>query len=68
MLIRALKKRSGYDKGFPISDHVDWNGLIKTIKSSGAKKVFLDHGNGESLARYLSFEENIDIKSFKTKQ
>ena len=68
MLIRALKNRSGYDKGFAISDHADWNGLIKTIKNSQAKKVFLDHGDGESLAKYLSIEENIEIESFKTKQ
>ena len=66
MLIRALKNRSGYDKGFAISDHSDWNGLIKTIKNSQAKKVFLDHGDGESLAKYLSIEENIEIESFKT--
>ena len=68
MLIRALKNRSGYDKGFAISDHADWNGLIKTIKNSQAKKVFLDHGDGESLAKYLSIKENIEIESFKTKQ
>ena len=67
MLIRALKNRSGYDKGFAISDHADWNGLIKTIKNSQAKKVFLDHGDGESLAKYLSIEENIEIESFKKK-
>ena len=68
MIIRALKNRSGYDKGFAISDHADWNGLIKTIKSSKAEKVFLDHGNGESLAKYLSIEENIEIQAFKTNQ
>ena len=68
MLIRALKNRSGYDKGFVISDHADWNGLIKTIKNSQAKKVYLDHGDGESLAKYLSIQENIEIESFKTKQ
>ena len=68
MLIRALKNRSGFDKGFVISDHADWNGLIKTIKNSEAKKVFLDHGDGESLAKYLSMEKNIQTESFKTKQ
>jgi len=67
MRIRALKNRSGYDKGFAISDHADWNGLIKTIKNSQAKKVFLDHGDGESLAKYLSIQENIEIESLTTK-
>jgi len=68
MLIRALKNRSGYDKGFAISDHADWNGLIRTIKNSQAKKVFLDHGDGESLAKYLCIEDNIEIESLKKKQ
>jgi len=63
MTIRALKKRSGYDKGFIISDHADWNGLIRTIRASNAKKVYLNHGNGEHLARYLRAKDNLDIVS-----
>ena len=62
MSIRAFKKRSGFDKGFIISDHADWNGLIKTIKESGAKSVFLYHGDGESLANFLRYKEDLDIK------
>ena len=62
MSIRALKKRSGFDKGFTISDHADWNGLIKTIKESEAKRVFLNHGDGESLANFLRDKEGLDIK------
>ena len=65
MSIRALKKRSGFDKGFTISDHADWNGLIKTIKESEAKRVFLNHGDGESLANFLRDKENLDIKQLK---
>ena len=61
MSIRALKKRSGIDKGFIISDHADWNGLIKTIKESKAKRVFLNHGDGESLANFLRNKENLNI-------
>ena len=62
MSIRALKKRSGFDVGFTISDHADWNGLIKTIKDSEAKKVFLNHGDGESLANFLREKYDLDIK------
>jgi len=61
MSIRALKKRSGFDKGFAISDHADWNGLIKTIRESKAKRVFLNHGDGESLANYLRNKKNLNI-------
>ncbi len=63
MLIRALRKRSGYDKGFAISDHADWIDLIKTIRESKAKKVYLNHGDGEHLAKYLRFKDNLDISS-----
>jgi len=65
MSIRALKKRSGFDKGFIISDHADWNGLIKTIKESKAKRVFLNHGDGESLANFLRDKEDLNIKQLK---
>ena len=53
MSIRALRKRSGYEKGFPISDHADWNDILKTIKESQAKNVFFHHGDSEALNRYL---------------
>tara|TARA_Y100001978_G_scaffold6309_1_gene5234 strand:- start:160 stop:1149 length:990 start_codon:yes stop_codon:yes gene_type:complete len=62
MSIRALKKRSLFDKGFTISDHADWNGLIKTIKESEAKRVFLNHGDGEYLAKFLRDKEDLNIK------
>ena len=65
MSIRALKKRSGFDKGFIISDHADWNGLIKTIKESKAQRVFLNHGDGESLAYFLRDKEDLNIKQLK---
>tara|TARA_Y100000589_G_scaffold41992_1_gene35292 strand:- start:5422 stop:6390 length:969 start_codon:yes stop_codon:yes gene_type:complete len=65
MAIRAFKKRSGYDKGFVISDHADWNGLISTIEDSKAKKIFLNHGDGEDLAKYLKNIKHLDIEALK---
>ena len=65
MSIRALRKRSGFDKGFILSDHADWNALVKTIKESKATKVFLNHGDGENLAKFLNETENIDIEELK---
>ena len=68
MSIRAFKKRSGFDKGFPISDHADWNGLIKTIRDSEATQIFLNHGDGECLANFLREKENLDIKQLNQVQ
>ena len=63
MSIRALRKRSGYDKGFPISDHADWNGLINTILESKAQRVLLNHGDGESLCEYLRNKYKLNINT-----
>jgi putative mRNA 3-end processing factor len=44
--------RRGYDQGFVISDHADWNDLNQTIKESQAKKVYVQHRDG-FLVRHL---------------
>jgi putative mRNA 3-end processing factor len=44
--------RRGYDHGFVMSDHADWNDLNRTIQESGASKVFVQHRNG-ILVRWL---------------
>jgi len=51
MSIRALRKRSGYDKGFAISDHADWDGILEVVKKSEAKNVFFHHGDSEALSK-----------------
>lgn len=38
--------RRGYDQGFVMSDHADWNDLNLTIKESGARKVYVQHREG----------------------
>ena len=44
--------RGGYDDGFVMSDHADWNDLNQTIIETGAKRVFVQHRNG-TLIRHL---------------
>ena len=41
------------DKGFVLSDHADWPGLLSAIEATGASKVFLTHGYSAELCRYL---------------
>ena len=65
MSIRAFKKRSGYDKGFSISDHADWLSILKTIKESKAKNVFFHHGDSEALSRYLEEKNSINVLKFE---
>ncbi len=53
MQIRGNRRRRGVDRGFTISDHADWNGLLETIYASGAEKVWVIHGFTEELVRFL---------------
>ena len=53
MRIRGQRRRMGVDRGFVLSDHADWPGILNTIRQTGAKRVGLVHGNGETLARWL---------------
>ena len=42
-----------YDRGFVLSDHADWPGLIRTIEETGAKKVYMLYGSAEKLQHTL---------------
>ena len=68
MSIRALRKRSGYDKGFAISDHADWGAILKTLKETEAKNVFFHHGDSEALIRYLNEKNSINVLDFEYKK
>ena len=65
MAVRGNRRRQSYDRGFVLSDHADWDGLIQTIRDSGAKKIYATHGNSEHLTRYLC-ELGIDAQALKT--
>ena len=64
MSIRALRKRSGYDKGFAISDHADWDGILELVRMSEAKNVFFHHGDSESISKYLIEKGSINVLLF----
>jgi putative mRNA 3-end processing factor len=54
MSIRGAKKRRAADRGFVLSDHADWNGLISAITATGCERVYLTHGYTASFSRYLT--------------
>lgn len=47
-------RSNNIDKGFIISDHADWNGLITAIKRSKAENIFVMHGYTTYFAKYLN--------------
>jgi len=61
MRIRAFKRRRGYDTGFVLSDHCDWEALLRTIRETGAERVVAEHGDTEPLVRYL--REEFDLRA-----
>jgi putative mRNA 3-end processing factor len=54
MRIRGQRRRRSFDRGFALSDHADWPGLLRTIEESGARRVLATHGYREALVRYLA--------------
>ncbi|MBA4729634.1 MAG: ligase-associated DNA damage response exonuclease [SAR86 cluster bacterium] len=56
-------KHAEYDEGFQISDHADWNDLIKTIEQTKTREVILIHGSGPMLRKYLN-SKNIVVSNY----
>lgn len=65
MQVRGNARRQNADAGFAISDHADWQGLLQTIRQTGAEKVFVTHGFSSVLARYLQ-EKGLPAEEVKT--
>jgi putative mRNA 3-end processing factor len=53
MCIRGTRRRQSIDRGFVLSDHADWPGLLTAIRFSGASRVWVTHGYRAQLTRWL---------------
>lgn len=65
MQVRGNIRRRNADAGFALSDHADWEGLIKAIKATEAEKVYVTHGFTAAFGRYLN-EIGMDAREVKT--
>ena len=54
LLTRKRAGRSRYDRGFVISDHVDWPELLATVADCGPDTLWAMHGQTEPVARYFA--------------
>ncbi|NOR32417.1 MAG: ligase-associated DNA damage response exonuclease [Sulfitobacter sp.] len=54
MAIRGVRRRRAGDRGFVISDHADWDGLLSAIKQTGAENIYVTHGYKDIFSRYLN--------------
>ncbi|BDI07863.1 hypothetical protein CATMQ487_48330 [Sphaerotilus microaerophilus] len=65
MQLRGRRRRSGVDRGFVLSDHADWPGLLRAIAATQAERVIVTHGEAAVLLRWLS-EQGLQAGSFTT--
>ncbi|EKQ67219.1 putative exonuclease of the beta-lactamase fold involved in RNA processing [Leptolyngbyaceae cyanobacterium JSC-12] len=66
MAVRGARRRRGYERGFVLSDHADWQGLVNTALQTRAKTVYVTHGQSDVLSRYLSETLEINALPLKT--
>lgn len=65
MQLRGTRRRGGYDRGFVLSDHADWPGLMGAIAATGAQRVIVTHGSIPVMVRHLT-EQGLAAESFQT--
>ena len=61
MRIRGQRRRRSFDRGFALSDHADWPGILRTIEESRARRVLATHGYREALVYWLK-ERGVDAE------
>lgn len=66
MNVRGARRRRAVDRGFVLSDHADWEGLVTAIKATSAEKVYLTHGRTAVFGRYLKEIEKIHAVELET--
>jgi putative mRNA 3-end processing factor len=66
MRIRGARRQRSVDRGFVLSDHVDWPRLLETISATGAERVWVTHGYTAVVVRWL-VEHGIDARIAPTR-
>lgn len=65
MNLRGAKRRKPVDRGFVLSDHADWDGLLSAISATGASRVYVTHGYTSAFSLYLK-EQGLDASEVET--
>jgi putative mRNA 3-end processing factor len=65
MQVRGNRRRRGHDRGFALSDHADWPGLLAAVEATGAERVLATHGFAGPLSQYLR-ERGLDARALAT--
>ncbi len=54
MALRGVRRRRAGDRGFVISDHADWAGLLWAIQQTEAENIYVTHGYTDIFMRHLN--------------
>jgi putative mRNA 3-end processing factor len=65
MQLRGARRRRGVDRGFVLSDHADWPGLMLAIRATEAERVIVTHGSIPILVRWLQ-QNGLQASGFNT--
>ena len=65
MQLRGARRRRAVDRGFVLSDHADWPGLMQAIQATQAQRVIVTHGQIPVMVRWLS-QNGLDAGAFDT--
>jgi putative mRNA 3-end processing factor len=65
MQLRGARRRRGVDRGFVLSDHADWPGLMSAIAATGAQRIIVTHGSIPVMVRWLC-QQGLDAAGFDT--
>ena len=65
MLLRGARRRRAVDRGFVLSDHADWPGLMEAIKQTEAQRIIVTHGQIGVMVRWLQ-QNGLEAGAFRT--
>ena len=65
MMQHGARHRAGLDRGFVLSDHADWPGLLAAVAATGCARVIVTHGDEAVLARTFA-ERGLQCGTFRT--
>lgn len=66
MTVRGVRRRRGVEKGFVVSDHADFPGLLAAVAAARARRVLVTHGFADVMARLLR-ERGLDAEPLATR-
>ena len=65
MRVRGQRRRRAVDRGFVLSDHVDWPELLQVVGATGAERILVTHGYIAPVVRWLR-EQGVDAYGLDT--